>query len=40
MDEPVIVELAVNGATPRHRNRHVPRTPAEITRPVTARTPT
>jgi len=27
----VIVELAVNGATPRHRNRHVPRTPAEIT---------
>ena len=31
MVEPVIVELAVNGATPRHRNRHVPRTPAEIT---------
>jgi 3-keto-5-aminohexanoate cleavage enzyme len=31
MAEPVIVELAVNGATPRHRNRHVPRTPAEIT---------
>ena len=31
MTEPVIVELAVNGATPRHRNRHVPRTPAEIT---------
>ena len=30
MVEPVIVELAVNGATPRHRNRHVPRTPAEI----------
>ena len=28
---PVILELAVNGATPRHRNRHVPRTPAEIT---------
>src|SRR5215467_5583883 len=31
MTEPVIVELAVNGATPRGRNRHVPRTPAEIT---------
>ena len=31
MVEPVIVELAVNGATPRHRNRHVPRAPAEIT---------
>ena len=31
MTEPVIVELAENGATPRHRNRHVPRTPAEIT---------
>ncbi len=31
MVEPVILELAVNGATPRHRNRHVPRTPAEIT---------
>ena len=30
MAEPVIVELAVNGATPRDRNRHVPRTPAEI----------
>ena len=30
MVEPVILELAVNGATPRHRNRHVPRTPAEI----------
>lgn len=28
--EPVILELAVNGATPRSRNRHVPRTPAEI----------
>jgi 3-keto-5-aminohexanoate cleavage enzyme len=26
----VILELAVNGATPRERNRHVPRTPAEI----------
>jgi uncharacterized protein (DUF849 family) len=31
MVEPVILELAVNGATPRHRNRHVPRAPAEIT---------
>jgi 3-keto-5-aminohexanoate cleavage enzyme len=31
MAEPVILELAVNGATPRHRNRHVPRAPAEIT---------
>lgn len=31
MAEPVILELAVNGATLRHRNRHVPRTPAEIT---------
>src|ERR1700689_5844643 len=30
MVEPVILELAVNGATPRHRNRHAPRTPAEI----------
>src|ERR1700683_2723432 len=28
MPEPVILELAVNGAPPRHR--HVPRTPAEI----------
>jgi 3-keto-5-aminohexanoate cleavage enzyme len=31
MAEPVILELAVNGSTSRHRNRHVPRTPAEIT---------
>jgi uncharacterized protein (DUF849 family) len=31
MAEPVILELAVDGATLRHRNRHVPRTPAEIT---------
>jgi uncharacterized protein (DUF849 family) len=30
MPEPVILELAVNGATPRETNRHVPRTPAEI----------
>lgn len=30
MTTPVIVELALNGATPRARNRHVPRTPAEI----------
>jgi len=29
MAEPVILELAVNGATPRRRNRHVPR-PATI----------
>jgi len=28
--EPVIVELAVNGPTPRSRNRHVPRDPDEI----------
>ncbi len=28
--DPVILELAVNGATPRSRNRHVPRDPAEI----------
>jgi 3-keto-5-aminohexanoate cleavage enzyme len=31
MVEPVILELAVNGSTSRHRYRHVPRTPAEIT---------
>ena len=30
MDDPVILELAMNGATPRTRNPHVPRTPAEI----------
>jgi len=30
MSPPVILELALNGATPRSRNRHVPRTPAEI----------
>ena len=30
MTSPVIVELALNGATPRARNRHVPRTPEEI----------
>jgi uncharacterized protein (DUF849 family) len=30
MTSPVIVELALNGPTPRSRNRHVPRTPAEI----------
>jgi 3-keto-5-aminohexanoate cleavage enzyme len=36
MVEPVIVELAVNGATPRHRNRHVPRTLAEITQAALA----
>lgn len=27
---PVIIELAVNGATPRSANPHVPRTPGEI----------
>jgi uncharacterized protein (DUF849 family) len=27
---PVIIELALNGPTPRSRNRHVPRTPEEI----------
>ena len=30
MDSPVILELAVNGTTPRERNPHVPRSPAEI----------
>ena len=30
MTAPVIVELALNGATSRSRNRHVPRTPGEI----------
>ena len=30
MTSPVIVELALNGPTPRSRNRHVPRTPEEI----------
>ena len=30
MPDPVILELAVNGATPRSRNRHVPRDPDEI----------
>ena len=30
MSAPVIVELAVNGPTPRSRNRHVPRSPQEI----------
>jgi uncharacterized protein (DUF849 family) len=30
MSTPVILELALNGTTPRSRNRHVPRTPAEI----------
>jgi 3-keto-5-aminohexanoate cleavage enzyme len=33
---PVIVEVAVNGTTPRRRNSHVPRTPAEITEDVLA----
>ena len=31
MAAPVIIELAVNGATPRSANPHVPRTPEEIT---------
>ncbi|WP_339123097.1 3-keto-5-aminohexanoate cleavage protein [Pseudonocardia sp. D17] len=31
MTSPVIVELALNGPTPRSVNRHVPRSPAEIT---------
>jgi 3-keto-5-aminohexanoate cleavage enzyme len=30
MTSPVVVELALNGSTPRTANRHVPRTPAEI----------
>ena len=30
MADPVIIELAVNGATPRSANPHVPRTPDEI----------
>lgn len=30
MVEPVIIEAAVNGGTPRRRNPNVPRTPAEI----------
>jgi uncharacterized protein (DUF849 family) len=30
MSAPVIIELAVNGSTPRSRNPHVPRSPAEI----------
>ena len=30
--DPVILEVALNGATSRARNPHVPRTPAEITR--------
>ena len=30
MTSPVIIELALNGPTPRSRNRHVPRAPEEI----------
>jgi uncharacterized protein (DUF849 family) len=30
MSRPVIIELALNGETPRSRNAHVPRSPAEI----------
>lgn len=33
---PVIIEAAVNGATPKHRNPHVPRTPAEISADIDA----
>jgi uncharacterized protein (DUF849 family) len=33
---PVIIEVAVNGATPRSRNPHVPRAPAEITEDILA----
>lgn len=29
-DLPVIIEVAINGETPKERNRHVPRTPEEI----------
>ncbi|MCW0216433.1 MAG: 3-keto-5-aminohexanoate cleavage protein [Pseudonocardia sp.] len=36
LDSPVILEVAVNGTTPRSRNPHVPRTPAEITEDVLA----
>lgn len=31
MPDQVIIEVALNGPTPRTRNRHVPRSPAEIT---------
>ncbi|MEQ3554272.1 3-keto-5-aminohexanoate cleavage protein [Pseudonocardia nematodicida] len=31
MASPVILEVALNGATPRERNPHVPRSPGEIT---------
>lgn len=34
--DPVILEVAVNGATGRERNPHVPRTPDEITRDALA----
>ncbi len=34
--DPVILEVALNGATARERNPHVPRTPAEITRDALA----
>ena len=30
MPQPVIIEAALNGGTPKSRNAHVPRTPAEI----------
>jgi 3-keto-5-aminohexanoate cleavage enzyme len=34
--DPVILEVALNGATPREQNPHVPRSPAEITRDALA----
>jgi hypothetical protein len=34
--DPVILEVALDGATPRAQNPHVPRTPAEITRDALA----
>ena len=30
MNAPVIIEAAINGGTPKARNRNVPRTPAEV----------
>jgi uncharacterized protein (DUF849 family) len=31
MSSPCVIEVAVNGTTPKSVNPHVPRTPAEIT---------
>ena len=28
--EPLIIEAAINGSTPRSHNPHVPKTPAEV----------